>query len=219
MLAVSRRSLLRLGATALGTGALAGCVGGGRLRRYRIGADAVPAGLPAAIEAAATVPPSREHPLVVEITFTSTAVSRMTFAVRPTSPFPFGTGTATNRSPSAGPSPRPGAAPRRLVVAPRGSRGELIDECWRDTDTGGSDSVDQATSRIDLDPGESVSAEVVVVNHPENAGCYPFGSYHFNETFWSGEAVEARGGDSGHAWGFTLDIVGLERVERDGGGR
>ena len=217
MRAVSRRTLLRVGGVALGAAGLSGCVGGGRLRRYRIGADPVPRGLPAAIEAAATVPPSRQHPLVVEIAFTSTAASTRTFAVRPTSPFPFGSGTATNRSSSAGPSPRPGASPRRLVVAPRDSRGELIEECWRDTDdTSGTNPTDPAASVVELDPGESVSAEVVVINHPDNDGCYPFGSYHFAEPFWSGEAVEARDGDSARSWGFTLDIVGLERVERGG---
>lgn len=206
MWAASRRSLLRASGL-VGTTALAGCLLGGRLNRYRVEAEAAPLGLPAEIEAEAVFAPSRDHPLVVEVTFTSVASEVTDFAIAGPGPFPFGPVIAENLTPGAGPGIRSPDSSQRLVASPRGEDGEIVDRCWRSSATDEVDS--ETTTATRLGPGESVTVAVAVLNHPDTDGCYPIGEYRFSHVYWSGEAVKKPDETSGREWGFGLRVSDL----------
>lgn len=206
MWAVSRRSLLRAGGLT-GATALAGCLPGGRLKRYRVEADVAPRGLPAKIEAEAVRAPSRDHPLVVEVTFISTASKMTDFAVDGPGPFPFGLATAENQISGAGATTQTPSSPKRLVASPRGEAGELIEHCWRAIGTNDEDL--ETTTQTSLEPGESVTAAIAILNSPNTRGCYPIGEYRFSHVYWSGEAVKKPDEASGSEWGFGLRVSDL----------
>lgn len=215
MQSLSRRSILR-GAGALLVGsALAGCITGGRFRRYRVtNADAA-ADLPATVSAEAVATPTTEVPLLVEITFTSTADEPTDFLIDPPGSFPFGTVTATNREPRPLTETQTRTGPQHVVLAPRDA-GELRDGCWLATAPPSIEeepATDQGEVLARLAPGEAVTVRRSVLNHPDNDVCYPIGVYRFEETYWVGEDALAPDDSSGVRWGFDLEITDLRPEE------
>lgn len=211
----SRRSMLcGAGALLLGS-SLAGCATGGRLRRYRVtNADSVD-GLPATVSADAVATPTMERPLLIEITFASTADEPMDFAIEPPGSFPFGTATAVNRVPQPRTDAGTTVGLQRIVLAPRGA-GEIRDGCWFATSpssSGDDGGADPGESLVRLAPGEDVTVRRSVLNHEGNAVCYPIGRYRFHETYWAGEGAPSRYESAGTRWGFDLEISDLRPDE------
>lgn len=204
--------MLRGAAAAMGVGALAGCVTGGRLNRYRIRNDPVPDALPATVSAEAVATPSQERPLLLEIEFASTASEPTEFAVEPPGPFPLGRTTAKGRAPSTR-SPATGTETRQVVLDTPGT-GTFVEGCWTATDPGGSSDGTTGSDRVRLDPGESITVERVVLNHPSNGICYPIADYRFSAAFRSvAVSAQERGDGPSVPWGFSLEITDLRQVE------
>lgn len=206
---LTRRGLLRTIAGTVGVSALGGCITGGRLRRYRVINDAIPDALPATLSATAVATPTEERPLVIEISFESTAGEPTTFAIDPPGTFPFGRTTVENRAPLPteieGVSATPHAGPRRVTLSDTDA-GVLVDQCWTATDD--SNATTEGDHRVRLAPGESVSVERAVLNYAENPTCYPIGVYRFTEAFRFKSSNAPENG-SAVKWGFSLEISDL----------
>ena len=214
MSSFDRRTLLHGTACVLSVGMLGGCLTGGRLRRYRVSNDPVPDDLPATVAAEAIATPTSERPLLLEISFESTASEPRTFAVEPPGSFPIGRTVAANQAPSTvGPTTRSG--PARLVLADAGA-GTYEEQCWLATGTDGpatgtasSSPGSAGTDRVRLTPGESVTVRRVVLNHVANVVCYPTGEYRFAVTFRSAPAGESPEDAESIRWGFDLEVSNL----------
>lgn len=211
MPAPTRRSVLRGLAGAAGLGAIAGCVTGGRLRRYRVLNDDVPAALPATVSVQPVKTPTRKWPLILEVEFTSTAEEPTTFAVDTPGRFPIGRTVARNRAPTTrGPGTPSGT--QRVVLA-HAEAGTLDEGCWTatpSTDAGGGGS---GADSVRLAPGESVTAERAVLNAEGNETCYPIGRYRFPVEYrWGNSATVAADGTAA-SWGFALEISDLRPEE------
>lgn len=188
---------------------LGGCLTGGRLRRYRVTNDDSPVAFPATVSATVVDTPTREWPLVLEISFKSTASEATTFAIEPPGAFPFGRMTVENQAPPPtdpeGISTTPLQGPRRVTIADPDA-GALIDQCWNATDDGSEK--DEADHRLRLAPGESVSVERAVLNDAGNATCYPIGVYRFTQAYQFGTSDRSGTGSTAN-WGFSLEISDL----------
>lgn len=211
----SRRSMLCGAGALLVVSSFAGCLVGGRLRRYRV-TNADPVGdLPATVSAEAVATPTMEQPLLIEITFTSTADEPLDFAIDSPGSFPFGTVTVMNLAPQPRTDAVTASGPQRVVLAPRDA-GEIRDGCWSATASSASGedgATERSESLVRLGPGEAVSVRRSVLNDPANAVCYPIGRYRFDETYWVGEDASSRGDSGGIRWGFDLEISDLQPDE------
>lgn len=213
MPAPTRRSVLRGLAGAAGLGAVAGCITGGRLRRYRVLVDDVPAALPATVAVRAVETPTRKWPLTLEVEFASTADEPTTFAVDAPGAFPFGRTVARNRAPSTR-GPETPSGPQRVVLADAGG-GTFDEGCWTaapmPSATGEPPGDDAGPHRVRLSPGESVTVERAVLNHEGNTVCYPIGRYRFPVAYrWEGSS---NGSGDAVPWGFVLEISDLRPDE------
>lgn len=207
MTSLNRRSVLRGAVGALGLGGLSGCLTGGRFRRYRVSNDAVPDALPAAVSADAVATPTNERPLVLEVSFESTASEAKTFSIEPPGAFPVGRITAGNEAPSTRRATT-GSGVQRVVLAAVDA-GTFEDACWMAAEADGASSEAAGSHSVRLDPGETVTAERAVLNHAANTACYPIGVYRFGVTFRSAPADAPDEDGAPVQWGFALEISDL----------
>lgn len=204
----SRREFLGGAAAVVGVGGLSGCVTGGRLRRYRVVNEPVPAGLDASVAAEAVAGPTRNAPLRVRISFTATADRRTAYSIGSAGEFPFGEVTATGRRGDTDTGSTGASERNRMIVVPVDEPSAFVDQCWRRR-PGSTQTDADGGALVRLEPEESITVERAIVNHPDNPACYPFGRYAFSDSFWVGSAAHDRAPADAIDWGFTLQINDL----------
>lgn len=77
---------------------------------------------------------------------------------------------------------------------------ERADGCWRAQNIG-----QPALRTVDFEPDESVQATYALVNHVDNAACWPAGTYEFSQGY-ALDPEDAGDAEQTYAWGFDVVV-------------